>query len=172
MRFNILDLAGLIEGLGPHYDPVRRDNYTLPCSICGEQIGQEANECPSCQTPTVWRSSQMWKLLYGHPHQAILRLTRPAPDDDDSLGQELLDKLNISGFANLAQKNRWDRARKKLKSTQTGAIIETCFQQHQDNRKAILPHLLNWMEKAVRVKRPETKRHKQSVQAAPPIPEV
>lgn len=167
MTYNTYDLLDIAEFLGPAFNPRTASEYTARCETCAEEIAQTDDECSSCQTPTIWFNSHTWKRLYGSPQTRLRILSMPLPDDDDQIAKELLDRLGMAGFATLTQKKRWSRARKKIEDSRLQSMITAVIEQHK-NKRAVLPHLLNWMDKVAR--EADSKPSKKPQQGIPTIP--
>ena len=170
INITIIRMADIIESLGLSYEPSRRDDYAGRCSGCGETVGQNVEECAACNTPVIWYGSKLWRQLFGSPEAVLRELTRPQPDDDDALGSSLLDGLGLTGFANMAQKKRWNRARKKVKPERLEGMIK--YVKENTHQRGTLPRLLNWTDKVIREQKPKSKQAPagKSRVALPPLP--
>jgi len=125
-----------------------RDRYTGVCEVCGEQVSQQTNECPVCQTPVVWQGSRAWKTLYGSPDAYIRMLSIVPPDG--FLGEELCRATGLPGFANQTEADRWGRAvRKMADDRRVQGIIRHAVDRVGRGRGA-LAYALNTLEKIVR----------------------
>lgn len=150
LKYNLFDLNKVNSEFPPD------EQYTLPCDICGEPVSQEDDECIVCGAPVVWLHSKTWRRLYGSPEARIRELTRPIPDDDDELGQELLATVGLAGFANISQKRRWDKIRGKVPQAAIREEIE--YAMSNTYRRGVLPRVLNWGDKYIREHQPSKKK--------------
>lgn len=157
-RFIILDLADVTDAMGAHWNSLHRDEYTTACPVCYEQVGQDVNECPYCNTPIIWRHSKLWRRMYGNPSATERLLSIYPPDPDDVVGQELMRVSRTTGFANLTEKARWDKCRRHLDTDYLRNIIGYCERKTTNpgadrcprSRRGIVVFSLNVAEKAVR----------------------
>lgn len=150
-RFIVLDLADVKENLGSHWNRKERDEYMAACTVCNEFLPQNIDECPYCGIPIIWRSSKLWKSLFGNPAMVERLLSVYPPDPDDSIGQELMRASGATGFANLTEKGRWDKGRRYLTPAHLRNIIGYC--KRKTHKRGILVFALNIIDKDVRSSR-------------------
>ena len=145
-KFVTLDLTEVRQALGEHYDPVLKDSYPSICPVCEGEVFQDEDECSLCGTPTVWKNSTAWKLLYGPPTAAIRRLSTVEPED--RAGIELCRLAGVTGFANQTEAKRWARAAKKLGHARMLGIARYAAQNKRG--RGVIAHGLNLAEKITR----------------------
>ncbi len=153
--------------LGQHYEHYKRDEYTVPCPICGSKIRQSWDEC-YCGAHVVWENSEAWKSAYGSPKDKLRMLQQYAAETET--GRRLLRFAGkwVQGFRTKTDRDRWQRALNQA----SPEIIEKCFRAiaHDNYGYGRVKHAINYLSSVVegrpshkpRPEQPKSKKKKQS----------
>lgn len=144
-KYSRLDLDEIAAELGEHFNKYDMDDYTAQCTLCGEDVDQTMNECPSCNLPVVWFNSRVWERLHGSPRlrRQELELVKPTGE----IGKLLCSKARMRGFRNQTEADIVDRAERTLGLKRCRDIVN--YVTRDKRGRPAISHAINTFRKAI-----------------------